>query len=804
MLKPQELTLTRKGENSPSSLVLYGLNSSGKTSFVDGIEWFLSPNNEIEWLKREDARERAYPHQEAQDGDSFVEIDFADDKKEIGVLRKSFNQKKVTQPGLSSETDFEKVYQSFVIRPYLRYLEVIDFVYNRTGLEKYQKLAGWMGFENELSFQEKIALDILPELKRKEKNLTDNVALFERQLVQLMGAGKFADEASILEFCNAIFTKHKVNLSSSIKDIPSRLEELNKLKSAAGVAVKVSKLTEVEVSLTQVSVDDVLINAVDKLNETLTRFLKDKALVQKIDVIDVYTQALDILNRNTDAKTSCPVCGTSWDRGKLQEHIKEELTLLEKIKQEKEEIARTITSTKSLVRREQEMVKQIIWKYEEGQKILPNISYEKLQEYQTALAALDGEFGGNIFEKGRISSSLSLDDIPKINTEKDAALAAIGVEKAKLQLSKDALSLSSDTEKIAQIKDKWKEILEAKSELAFFTAEYSKFAGLGNALVKLIQENIKSRFGEMSAQIGKYFGILRSDKDIKDIEILLNEAKGKAAGRSAEIQLNYYDITVKPAYKVLSESLLNSLGLAVYFACVRQFNEDCKFVVLDDIMNSLDIDNRDTVLDLVEQEFSDYQFILLTHDFYWFQKIMRRFPNWISKKIKGWDYKTGSKIDFAQTSKEEIEELLSDATTVEDAGFKLGRHIEGILNELCENLWAEIRYRYTKNDPPAMEELFDALYKRLKSKVNQNPIVEKVENAKKYEPVLRNFTAHARSNSASTVSPTEVKRAMEEWFILEEDLWCPDCNRYVEYHRSKDAIECKCGKKKLEKVSTKT
>jgi len=74
----------------------------------------------------------------------------------------------------------------------------------------------------------------------------------------------------------------------------------------------------------------------------------------------------------------------------------------------------------------------------------------------------------------------------------------------------------------------------------------------------------------------------------------------KAAGRSAEIQLNYYDIAVKPAYKVLSESLLNSLGLAVYFTCVKQFNEECKFIVLDDIMNSLDIENRDTVLDLIE------------------------------------------------------------------------------------------------------------------------------------------------------------------------------------------------------------
>jgi len=98
---------------------------------------------------------------------------------------------------------------------------------------------------------------------------------------------------------------------------------------------------------------------------------------------------------------------------------------------------------------------------------------------------------------------------------------------------------------------------------------------------------------------------------------------------------------------------------------------------------------------------------------------MRRFPQWISKKIKGWDYKTGSKIDFAKTTREEVEELLSDATTVEDAGFKFGKHVEGILNELCENLWAEVRHRYSKNDPPSMEELFDALYQYCPVKVGR-------------------------------------------------------------------------------------
>ncbi len=136
------------------------------------------------------------------------------------------------------------------------------------------------------------------------------------------------------------------------------------------------------------------------------------------------------------------------------------------------------------------------------------------------------------------------------------------------------------------------------------------------------------------------------------------------------------------------------------------------------------------------------------------------------------------------------------------AGWLLERYIEGLLNEFCENLCAEVRYRYTRNDPPSMEELFTALHKRLKNKIPSHPAVQQVLEARKYEPILRNFISHARTNSPASVSPEEIRRAAEEWFKLESELWCGDCRQFVEFHATKDSIECKCGRKKLERTST--
>lgn len=797
ILNPQELDLL-EGSKEPRSFVLFGLNSSGKTSFVDGLEWFLSENNKIEWLRRDEAEEKAYPHQAAKDKGigSLVEVDFYDTENNIGKLIKTYDHSKITRPNLSDETGFKNIYSAFIIRPYFRYLEVVDFVCSK-GKDKYERLAQWMGFESEFEFQEKIARGVHQKLKDHEKELADRIGTFEQQLKQLI-KGLTAIDGEVLNFCNGILKQYKVGACKNMSDVWAKIPEISKQQKASSVGVMIEKLIRVETALTALVLKENLSDELAKLEKKIEDFRKDRKLVDQIDVIGLHTQALNILTKQTDVNTKCPVCGKEWEREKLTEHIKGELELLKKTKEEKNGIERDALSLKAVISREADSVKELIVRYGDAQEAIAEIKNDFAQGYLETLNNIANALT-RVPADATTQIKLKKEEIEKVIKEKNTIIGQISVHKTKIQPSTEELKLAEDIEKLTQIKTSWQSLEEARAEEKFTAEEINRFYALKDAVVKAIQDNIKSRFNETSDRIGKYFGILRDDKDIKDIKIVLNEERGKAAGRSAEIELNYYDISVRPAYKVLSESLLNSLGLAVYFTCVKQFNKDCKFIVLDDIMNSLDIDKRDTLLDLIEQEFSDYQIILFTHDCYWFQKIVRRFPNWSHKKIKGWDYIGGAKIDSITSTKAEIDEYLSDATRTEEAGWKLGRHVESILNELCEDLWAAVRYRYAKNDPPTMEELFDALYSRLKDKVKTHPIVKKVLEAKKYEPTLRNFVSHASNNQPASLSPQDIKRASDEWFSLEAEFWCDQCNHFVEYHKSKDKIECQCGKKKLGK-----
>ncbi len=796
MLKTHELNFTRTGESSPVSFVLFGNNSSGKTSFVDGFEWFLSQVNVIGWLTREDAKEKAYPHQEAKSGESFVEIEFYDSDGKVGLLRKKFNNGKITQPELSSDEDFRKIYNSFVIRPHLRYLEIIDFVCGSRPAEKYQKLASWMGFENELAFQEKIDLEIVPIIKQEIKTLSENIIFLEGNLSKMTSNGG-VDESSFIAFCNKILEAYHIPPVSSILDLWGAIETLSKARATAAAPTAAFKLTEAATSLSSTSIDSEVIGVAKGLQKLILDFSEEKQNLEKIDIISLYTQAWEMLNKTAEPKVNCPVCNTEWERQELLQHIKEELALLRGAKEKKEKINREISAAHVVISRELRKTERIIFDYENAKAIAASISYGAITKYLEELKLLEGSLSNNPLING-IKFLIDEADISQINDEKKRIVEEINENRGKLQPSANDLKLIEDTAKLGQLKNKWIEIEEAKKKLSFYEKEFEKILNISNILVDKIKTNIKDRFGEISQSIEKYFSILRRDKDIKKIEITLNETKGRAAGRSAEIQLDYFNINVKPAYKVLSESLLNSLGLAVYFTCVKKFNKDCKFIILDDIMNSLDTENRETVLDLLQTEFSDFQIILFTHDYYWFQRIITRFPSWICKKIKGWDYKDGPVIDFAKTTQDEIDELLLDATKTEDAGFKLGKHIEGVLNELCENLEAEIKYRYKKSDRPALSELLDALYKRMK-KLNRNSIAANILNVKKYEPSIRNFSDHPRTNYPSTISPAEVKRASEEWFPFEKELFCPKCNHYVKYIPEKDSIECYCGYLELAK-----
>ncbi|MBS0645918.1 MAG: AAA family ATPase [Verrucomicrobia bacterium] len=99
---------------------------------------------------------------------------------------------------------------------------------------------------------------------------------------------------------------------------------------------------------------------------------------------------------------------------------------------------------------------------------------------------------------------------------------------------------------------------------------------------------------------------------------------------------------VKKAHSFLNEARFSAMVIAIRLTILkRKLQENClKFVVLDDLLISLDMSNREKVIEvLLSQEFSDnYQLIFLTHDFSFFQLCKRKISdagqtNWINYEL---------------------------------------------------------------------------------------------------------------------------------------------------------------------------
>ncbi len=80
--------------------------------------------------------------------------------------------------------------------------------------------------------------------------------------------------------------------------------------------------------------------------------------------------------------------------------------------------------------------------------------------------------------------------------------------------------------------------------------------------------------------------------------------------------------TIKKPHTFLNEAKWSAIGLALRFAILetRLYTADLKVLVIDDMILSLDMSNREAVLELILKNYiNDYQLILMTHDRFFFE-----------------------------------------------------------------------------------------------------------------------------------------------------------------------------------------
>lgn len=90
----------------------------------------------------------------------------------------------------------------------------------------------------------------------------------------------------------------------------------------------------------------------------------------------------------------------------------------------------------------------------------------------------------------------------------------------------------------------------------------------------------------------------------------------------------------------LNEAKLTAIAISIRFAMLDQklsgaaADDTPKFLILDDVLISLDMSNREIVLDIIFKEFMNYQLIILTHDRNFFELLRHRIKRFGKKDWK--------------------------------------------------------------------------------------------------------------------------------------------------------------------------
>lgn len=159
-------------------------------------------------------------------------------------------------------------------------------------------------------------------------------------------------------------------------------------------------------------------------------------------------------------------------------------------------------------------------------------------------------------------------------------------------------------------------------------------------------EAIQQVFDELRSDLVRYYDFLHPGEGHSVLSIAMDPRKRG----SSDLRMGFYDRREEDPRAFASEGHLDSLGLCIFLAFARRFNGDWPLLVLDDVVSSVDAAHKRRVAALLFREFGDRQLFITTHDSRWFGELQRaeveaeRAETTRNFVIEGWSLDEGPRL----------------------------------------------------------------------------------------------------------------------------------------------------------------
>ena len=779
------------------SVLLFGDNGTGKSTITDAIEWFYKDfvehlsKHEIDGKRGLTALRNIFI---ADTEKCLLDINFTEDNWNS---RKSIALKKsILEVKNSNDSDAFKEYIKFSKNENLtlKYVDLNNFIgYSKK--EKLDSLSKIIGF-TEISNIRGILKKTTNELKKslQARNYDKEISNREAQIMLLFNERVVSDEQYINRIKEIIKPlRLEINLDK-IEDISNLLSLFKKSDDSLVIEQRayyndtISKTKDLQNRIGN------LLNSYEIYYQSFQRIVQDIEILKKIAIGNLWSEGLKILKGSIIDRDECPLCLQPKSREELKKEIELRLATLDSIKEQKNQF----DNTKKNVQNVLDDIKNIItnnqsnkyFNLKENKNVRDFIDY--IKEYISI-----------------VSQELSIDILKeqKVKGKEKIMFEITKIDEILMFCKKRNESLASQIKgnKILEVQDKiilsqqaYFDIKKIKKEKEIIEKQKKSMEIIYNAFVQKQKEELENFVNSYSTEINDYYQYMHPGEKIENIEIKTTEKNDELTGIT--IEYKFFNKRDSPPQKYLSESHLNSLGIAFFLTSVKAFNKRNKFFILDDVISSFDLNHRKRLSDLLLEKFSDYQVVILTHERNWFdymKNIVKGKANWMVNVIN-WNESKGTHLNETLVDlKLIIEQKLVDNDKI-GLGNLMRKYLEKLLKEISEEIKVYVKYHSNEINEARMS---NELLSELKSKIKKQP------SKKIFEPIIEKmipsvFIANKDSHD-NNFNPGigDCKAFWQDVVSLEKLFYCKKCNKAIskKYYDNVDkAIRCKCGSLKYD------
>ena len=632
---------------------------------------------------------------------------------------------------------------------------------DKTKGEKWGALAELLG----LDAINRLRLDLQRARNELEKRAQQARGELSRKRTALGQHVRAVSEREVLQAINTLCEEASVRIPKSLDEalspqwLQSAVPEGSQESQAAALQVAVADLrTSAE--------EPVPLDAIEVWNQFVTQ--------EKQDVLPLglYHAADSLLKSGHAGVGLCPLCDQPVDLGALGVRVADSIQQLERASRALEAAKRAARRVGGSLRDTRSKRSDVVDRAREcGVELTepPESPHEELSRCVEAISKME------LVDVSRYVRELDVWDkkalivleaaIPPPATERKRALVDLAALLAEATAWRDALRLHS----------------EAKDAFNLADRVYRRYQ-------ERQLDDFHRVIQQISNRVAEIYEYLHPEGGISQVTV---ETVGEKA---AELSINFHGRTESPPHRVLSESHLNSLGLALFLAMAETFNEEIGFLVLDDVVNSFDREHRGRLAELLVEKSEATQLIVLTHDEQFFTRICNLAPNWSRHEFTSWSYTEGPR-----TKGYEGDRLLEQACEAVSLGDRIGaahkgrRALEEFLQDACEGLEALLPFRRGHlNDHRMADEAMKGLRRTLRDRAKAQ--------YKKMEPLLRKLEADLQAGlnpevhaSQGTTANQEVRDALDRVDELRDHFTCEHCATRIWHGGTPEASRCRCG-----------